>query len=254
MARVMQTARPDDAATEENLPSTVVDTTTSEGDSEAEFAKSLEDNLTAAPEGLSVAHGQEPSREVEDNEEEDNEEEDEEEEDDEEGGGDRDFAPRGVGKVAIDTQGQGSSHRVRSSGPVDKDLEDVDVDISVLLPTDDSDLPKGQKGKGKDHEGSRPRTFIFGHSHLDAPKLYRLAELGCFPSRGARLAGQEVTPCPAEDEAMVFEDHFTVGLRFPCSAFVKDVLSRFNMQLHHISPSGMAMLSKFAWGVLSYQG
>ncbi|GJN41354.1 hypothetical protein PR202_gn00717 [Eleusine coracana subsp. coracana] len=69
--------------------------------------------------------------------------------------------------------------------------------------------------------------------------------------RGARLAGQEVTPCPAQDEAVVFEDHFTAGLLFPCSSFVKDVLGRFNVQLHHISPSEVA---KFAWGVLSYQG
>ncbi|GJN04883.1 hypothetical protein PR202_ga22463 [Eleusine coracana subsp. coracana] len=106
-------ACPDKTAVEENLPSTTVGATTSEGDSEADFARSLEDNLIVAPEGLGHDHGRDPLKDVEDDEEEDDgDEEEDEEEGDEEEGGDKDFAPRGVGRVATDTQGQSSSRRV----------------------------------------------------------------------------------------------------------------------------------------------
>lgn len=50
----------------------------------------------------------------------------------------------------------------------------------------------------------------------------------------------------------MFRDFFTCGLRFIPSSFFRDVLEEFNVQLHQLTPNGIAVLSKFAWACKSY--
>lgn len=61
-----------------------------------------------------------------------------------------------------------------------------------------------------------------------------------------RPPGDEVIPRPKPYEAMVFRDYFVAGLDFPLENFVSDVLRRFEIQLHQLTPNAFARLSVFA--------
>jgi hypothetical protein len=52
----------------------------------------------------------------------------------------------------------------------------------------------------------------------------------------------------------VFEAFFTVGLRLPVHHFVAEVLQRFDVQIHQLTPNAMVALAKHVWAVTSYGG
>lgn len=41
-------------------------------------------------------------------------------------------------------------------------------------------------------------------------------------------------------EVVVFYDFFEAGLWFPCEDFSGEVLQRFNLQIHHLTPNAFA--------------
>jgi hypothetical protein len=43
----------------------------------------------------------------------------------------------------------------------------------------------------------------------------------------------------------VFEAFFTTGLRLPAHCFVAEVLQRFDVQIHQLTPNVMVALSKY---------
>jgi hypothetical protein len=53
---------------------------------------------------------------------------------------------------------------------------------------------------------------------------------------------------------VVFEAFFAAGLRLPAHRFVGEVLRRFNVQIHQLTPNAMVALSKFVWATTSYGG
>jgi hypothetical protein len=55
--------------------------------------------------------------------------------------------------------------------------------------------------------------------------------------------GQRV-PEP-EGELVVFEAFFAAGLRLPAHRFVGEVLCRFNVQVHQLTPNAVVALSKY---------
>lgn len=58
------------------------------------------------------------------------------------------------------------------------------------------------------------------------------------------LVGKEEL-LPEEDEVVVFRDYFVVGLVIPFHQFVLAVLDRYHIQLHKLTPTALAHLSKF---------
>ena len=47
---------------------------------------------------------------------------------------------------------------------------------------------------------------------------------------------------------------FIAGLMIPCHSFVLEVLRKYRLQLHELSPSGIVHLAKFIWAVESFGG
>ena len=68
--------------------------------------------------------------------------------------------------------------------------------------------------------------------------------LGYFGGGVARVSGAEEVPEP-EGELVVFEAFFTAGLRLPAHRFVGEVLRRFNVQVHQLTPNAVVALSKY---------
>jgi hypothetical protein len=53
---------------------------------------------------------------------------------------------------------------------------------------------------------------------------------------------------------MVFEEFFTAGLRMPPQPALADILLKFWVQLHQLTPNTIMQLSKYFWAVMSFGG
>jgi hypothetical protein len=69
----------------------------------------------------------------------------------------------------------------------------------------------------------------------------------------ARVPGTEEVPEP-EGELVVFEAFFAAGLRLPAHRFVGEVLRRFIVQVHQLTPNAVVALAKYVWATTSYGG
>ena len=53
-------------------------------------------------------------------------------------------------------------------------------------------------------------------------------------------------PNPKPYEAVVFHDFFEAGLCFPCEDFLGEVLQRFNLHIHQLTPNAFSRLCVYA--------
>jgi hypothetical protein len=81
-----------------------------------------------------------------------------------------------------------------------------------------------------------------------------MVEIGYFPEGGARASGTKTVLEPDDDEAMVYEDFFVVGLCMPPHPALADILLHFQAQLHQLTPNAIAQLSKYFWAVGNFGG
>jgi hypothetical protein len=65
--------------------------------------------------------------------------------------------------------------------------------------------------------------------------------------------GAEEIPEP-EGELVVFEAFFIASLRLPTHHFVAEVLQRFEVQVHQLTPNVVVALAKYVWAVFSCGG
>jgi hypothetical protein len=96
-------------------------------------------------------------------------------------------------------------------------------------------------------------TVDFGVSRMPSVRVQDMQRLGYFGGRVARVPGTEEVPEP-KGELVVFEAFFAAGLRLPAHRFVGEVLRRFNVQIHQLTPNAVVALSKYVWATTSYGG
>jgi hypothetical protein len=51
--------------------------------------------------------------------------------------------------------------------------------------------------------------------------------------------GQETIPEPHLDEVVIFEEFFTAGLRMPPHPVLADILLKFQIQIHKLTPNAI---------------
>jgi hypothetical protein len=103
-------------------------------------------------------------------------------------------------------------------------------------------------------EALHPRdTVEFGVSRISSVRVQDMQQLGYFGSGVGRVSGAEEVLEP-EGELVVFEAFFTAGLRLPAHRFVAEVLRRFMVQVHQLTPNAMVALAKYVWATTSYGG
>ena len=78
----------------------------------------------------------------------------------------------------------------------------------------------------------------FGVSRMSSARVEDMQRLGYFGGGVARAPGTEKVPEP-EGELVVFEAFFAAGLRLPAHRFVGEVLRRFNVQIHQLTPNAV---------------
>lgn len=122
------------------------------------------------------------------------------------------------------------------------DGEEEDVEVVVV----DDDKP----GECAESGPTRlPSSYRLGRSCVTEETLDRFVEDGLLSldvRLGCRAPRQEEISAPEAYEAVIFRDFLTVGLRFPCERFVCEVLERFNLQIHQLTPNAFSCLGVFA--------
>jgi hypothetical protein len=101
---------------------------------------------------------------------------------------------------------------------------------------------------------SKPSHLDFGKSTISEDDLPKLLNLGYFNEAKkelVRFGGEETTPKPGKDEVMVFKSFFKAGLRFPLNKMIADVLKKFGIYLHQLTPNAIVRLSVYIWALRS---
>jgi hypothetical protein len=66
-----------------------------------------------------------------------------------------------------------------------------------------------------------------------------------------RVGGDSTAPAPVENEVVIYQSFLKVGLRFPLSKFVVEVLKIYQIFLHQITPKAIIRMRIFVWAVRS---
>jgi hypothetical protein len=96
-------------------------------------------------------------------------------------------------------------------------------------------------------------TVEFDMSRMSSVCVQDMQQLGYFGGGVARVPGAEEVPEP-EGELVVFEAFFAAGLRLPAHRFMAEVLRRFEVQVHQLTPNVVVALAKYVWATTSYGG
>jgi hypothetical protein len=96
-------------------------------------------------------------------------------------------------------------------------------------------------------------TVEFGVSRISSIRVQDMQRLGYFGGGVGRVPGVEEIPEP-EGELVVFEAFFIAGLRLPAHRFVSEVLQKFEVQVHQLTPNAVVALAKYVWATTSYGG
>jgi hypothetical protein len=101
---------------------------------------------------------------------------------------------------------------------------------------------------------SKPSHLEFGRSTVTEDDMPKLVKLGYFSEAKKELihfGGEEITPKPEKDEVVVFKSFFKAGLRFPLNEMIADVLKKFGIYLHQLTPNAIVRLSVYIWALRS---
>jgi hypothetical protein len=96
------------------------------------------------------------------------------------------------------------------------------------------------------------RSYDFGSATVTVGCIRQLEALGYFIEGSAHEPSEEVVPDPGGDGAVVFEEFFAARLRMSLQPTLTDILLKFRVQLHQLTPNAFAQFSKYFWAVLSF--
>jgi hypothetical protein len=101
---------------------------------------------------------------------------------------------------------------------------------------------------------SKSSHLDFGKSTISEADLPKMVKLGYFSEAKkelVRFGGEETIPKPEKNEVVVFKSFFKAGLRFPLNGMIADVLKKFAVYLHQLTPNAIVRLSIYIWALRS---
>jgi hypothetical protein len=124
-------------------------------------------------------------------------------------------------------------------------------------PATEAEQVDAEEGESEDDYSalpSKPSHLEFGRSTVaedDMPKLMKLGYFSEAKKKLIRFGGDEITPKPEKDEVVVFKSFFKARLRFPLNEMIEDVLEKFGIYLHQLTPNAIVRLSVYIWALRS---
>jgi hypothetical protein len=115
--------------------------------------------------------------------------------------------------------------------------------------SDDVDFDSG--AEDAEDRPWRPSHVVFGKSsvkkgHMEAMKVKYFHDI--YVVRGG---GENVVSLPKVDEVVVFKSFLKAGLRFPLHKMLVEVLKRFEIYFHQLTPEALIKVGVFIWGMRS---
>jgi hypothetical protein len=107
-----------------------------------------------------------------------------------------------------------------------------------------SDVDSPSDGGDARAESSRSPGFYFRPSTMSIRQIHRMVDGDCFIDGMDHEPGEETVPEPWDDEAVVFEEFFTAGLRMPSHPVLATILLKYQIQVHQLMPNAVVQLSK----------
>jgi hypothetical protein len=101
---------------------------------------------------------------------------------------------------------------------------------------------------------SKPNHLDFGKSIVSKADFSKMVKSGYFSENEKKLlrfGGEETTPKPEKDEIVIFKSFLKAGLRFPLNRMISDVLQRFGIYFHQLTPNAIVRLSVYIWALRS---
>jgi hypothetical protein len=160
--------------------------------------------------------------------------------------------------------------RVRSTARVTRDGEEAEgaettpiskvMKQSGLVVSEDAPAAEAEQVDAEEIESeddysavpSKPSHLEFWKSTITEGDMSKLMKLGYFSEAKkelVRFGGEEITPKPEKDEVVVFKSFFKAGLRFPLNGMIADVLKKFGIYLHQLTPNAIVRLSVYIWAL-----
>jgi hypothetical protein len=162
--------------------------------------------------------------------------------------------------------------RVRSTARVSHDGEEAEgaetapisevMKRSGLVASEDAPAAEAEQADAEELESeddysavpTKPSHLEFGKSTISEDDMPKLINLGYFSEAKkelVRFGGEEITPKQGKDEVVVFKSFFKAGLRFPLNKMIADVLKKFGIYLHQLTPNAIVRLSIYIWALRS---
>jgi hypothetical protein len=101
---------------------------------------------------------------------------------------------------------------------------------------------------------SKPSHLDFGKSTIskaDFPKMVKSGYFSEDEKKVVRFGGEETIPKPQKDEIVIFKSFLKAGLRFPLNRMIADVLKKFGIYFHQLTPNAIVRLSVYIWALRS---
>jgi hypothetical protein len=129
---------------------------------------------------------------------------------------------------------------------------------SPTTETEQADIEEGDGNEGEiDYDiimPSKPSHLDFGKSNVSEADMTMMMKLGYFrdAEKGlVRFGGEETIPKLENDEVVVFKSFFKAGLRFPLLGMIAEVLEKFGIYLHQLTPNAIVRFSVYIWALQS---
>jgi hypothetical protein len=108
-----------------------------------------------------------------------------------------------------------------------------------------SDAGSQSDGSDARAKNSRSWSLYFGPSTVTVCRIRSIIVNGYFANGMGHEPGEETVPEPRADEAVLFEEFFTDGLRMPLHHVLAAILLKYQIQIHQLTPNAIVQLSKY---------
>jgi hypothetical protein len=143
------------------------------------------------------------------------------------------------------------------TAPISEVMKRSGLVASEEAPATETEQADVEETESEDYYGAaptKPSHLDFGKSTIsegDMPKMMNLGYFSEAKKELVRFGGEETTPKPGKDEVVVFKSFFKAGLRFPLNRMIADVLKKFGIYLHQLTPNAIVRLSVYIWALRS---
>jgi hypothetical protein len=136
------------------------------------------------------------------------------------------------------------------TAPISEVMKRSGLVVSEDAPTAEVEQADAEELESEDDYSAvptKPSHLEFGKSTISEDDLPKLMNLGYFSEAKKEL----VRFGGRKDEVVVFKSFFKAGLRFPLNKMIADVLKKFGIYLHQLTPNAIVRLSVYIWALRS---